>query len=258
MNLAQPSATTLAGRSLFVTGGNSGIGLATALRFAREGADIVILARRAEANAAARAAIEALDVRCLTISGDVTDEGDVAAAVGAAVDAFGRIDFAFNCAGLNQSVTPLEALELDEFTRLMDVNARGTFLAMKHQIAAMRAAGGGAICNCASAAGLIPSALQVGYAAAKFAVVGLTRGAALEAAKDGIRVNVVCPGATTGEMWLAFAQEHPDRAAMALAKHPLGRVGAKEEVADAVLYLCRDATFTTGHALPVDGGRTTG
>ena len=96
------------------------------------------------------------------------------------------------------------------------------------------------------------------YAAAKFAVVGLTRGAALEAAGDNVRVNVVCPGATTGEMWLQFAQDHPERAAVALAKHPLGRVGEKEEVADAVLFLCRDATFTTGHAFPVDGGRTAG
>lgn len=249
---------TLAGKSLFVTGGNSGIGLATALRFAREGADIAILARRADANELAKAQIEALGVRCLAIAGDVTSEGDVRAAIDAAVTEFGGLDFAFNCAGLNQSVTPLESLGLEEFSALMDVNARGTYLAMKYQIPAMRRNGGGAICNCASAAGLIPSAFQVAYAGAKFAVVGLTRGAALEAARDKVRVNVVCPGATTGEMWLQFEREHPDRAALALAKHPLGRIGAKEEVADAVLFLCRDATFTTGHALPVDGGRTTG
>ena len=249
---------SLAGKCLFVTGGNSGIGLATALRFAREGADIAVFARRGDANAQARAQIELLGVRCLAMTGDVTVEADVERAVAATRKAFGRIDFAFNCAGLNQSVTALDKLSLQEFTALMDVNARGTFLAMKHQIPAMRQAGGGAICNCASAAGLIPSALQVAYAGAKFAVVGLTRGAALECAPDGIRVNAVCPGATTGEMWLQFAADHPDRAAVALAKHPLGRVGAKEEVADAVLYLCRDATFTTGHALPVDGGRTAG
>lgn len=249
---------TLAGKSLLVTGGNSGIGLAAALRFAREGADIAILSRRADRNEEARAQIEALGARCLAITGDVTVEADVQAAVEAVVATFGGLDFAFNCAGLNQSVTPIEALSLEEFSAQMDVNARGTFLAMKHEIPAMRARGGGAICNCASAAGLIPSALQVAYAGAKFAVVGLTRGTALEVARDGIRVNVVCPGATTGEMWLQFEAEHPDRAALALAKHPLGRVGAKEEVADAVLFLCRDATFTTGHAFPVDGGRTTG
>jgi len=249
---------TLAGKCLFVTGGNSGIGFATALRFAREGAAIALLARHGERNRQAREQIESLGVRCLAVAGDVTCEDDVRMAIEATVAAYGRIDYAFNCAGLNQSVTPLETLGLDEFSALMDVNARGTFLAMKYQIPAMRAGGGGAICNCASAAGLIPSALQVAYAAAKFAVVGLTRGAALEVAKENIRVNVVCPGATTGEMWLRFAQDHPERAAVALAKHPLGRVGDKEEVADAVLFLCRDATFTTGHALPVDGGRTTG
>lgn len=249
---------TLAGRSILVTGGNSGIGLATALRFAREGADIAILARRADDNEAARAAIEAAGARCLAISGSVTDEDDVRGAIERTVAAFGGLDYAFNCAGASQSVTSLEALTLEEFAMLMDVNARGTFLSMKYQIPAMRSRGGGAICNCASAAGLIPSAFQVAYAGAKFAVVGLTRGAALEGAKDGVRVNVVCPGATTGEMWLQFAADHPDRAALALARHPLGRVGQKEEVADAVLFLCRDATFTTGHAFPVDGGRTAG
>jgi NAD(P)-dependent dehydrogenase (short-subunit alcohol dehydrogenase family) len=249
---------TLAGKSILVTGGNSGIGLATARRFAREGADVAILSRRADRNAIAREAVEASGARCVTFAGDVADEHDMREAVAETVSAFGGLDYAFNCAGLSQSVTAIEALSLDEFTALMDVNARGTFLAMKYELPAMRARGGGAICNCASAAGLIPSAFQVAYAGAKFAVVGLTRGAALEAAKDGIRVNVVCPGATTGEMWLQFAADHPDRAAVALAKHPLGRVGEKDEVADAVLFLCRDATFTTGHAFPVDGGRTAG
>ena len=249
---------SLAGKTLFVTGGNAGLGLATALRFAAEGADIAIFARRADRNAEAAAAVEALGVRCLTFAGDVTSEDDVRAAVDAVAERWGGIDYAFNCAGMNQSVTPLETLDVAEFAALMDVNARGTFLSMKHEIRIMRAQGRGAICNCASAAGLVASALQAAYAGAKFAVVGLTRGAALEVAKDGIRVNVVCPGATTGGMWLQFAEDHPDRAAAVLAKHPLGRVGDKNEVADAVLFLCRDASFTTGHALTVDGGRTVG
>jgi NAD(P)-dependent dehydrogenase (short-subunit alcohol dehydrogenase family) len=249
---------TLAGKTFFVTGGNAGLGLATALRFAREGADVAILSRRAERNAEAAAAVEALGVRCLTFSGDVANEEDVRAALDTVVERWGGIDYAFNCAGLNQSVTPLEALEVAEFAALMDVNARGTFLSMKHEIRIMRAQGRGAICNCASAAGLVASAQQAAYAGAKFAVVGLTKGAALEVAQDGIRVNVVCPGATTGGMWLQFAEDHPARAAQVLAKHPLGRVGDKEEVADAVLFLCRDATFTTGLAFTVDGGRTVG
>lgn len=248
----------LEGKRFFVTGGNSGIGLAVALRFAREGADVAILSRRADRNESARALIEGEGRRCLTYAADVTDEAAMRTAIADTVAAWGALDYAFNAAGVAQSVTPLTELASTEFDKLMAVNARGTFLALKYEIPAIRAAGGGAICNCASAAGLIPSALQVAYAAAKFAVVGMTRGAALECAKENIRVNVVCPGATTGEMWLDFAAAHPERAKLALAKHPMNRVGEKEEVASAVLYLCRDATFTTGCALPVDGGRTTG
>jgi NAD(P)-dependent dehydrogenase (short-subunit alcohol dehydrogenase family) len=249
---------TLAGRTFFVSGANSGIGLATALRFAREGANVAIFARRAHENEQARQQIEAQGAACLSLNGDVTDETSFRDAIAATVRRFGGVHYGFNNAGASQSVTPLVDLSIEEFERLMNVNVRGTFLGLKYMIPAIKASQGGAICNCASAAGLIPSALQVAYAAAKFAVVGMTRGSALESAKDGVRVNVVCPGATTGEMWLKFAAENPERAKVALAKHPLGRVGLKEEVADAVLFLCRDATFTTGHALSVDGGRTAG
>ncbi|MAC59654.1 MAG: short chain dehydrogenase, partial [Novosphingobium sp.] len=119
-------------------------------------------------------------------------------------------------------------------------------------------AGGGAICNCSSTAGLVVSATQTVYAASKFAVIAMTKGTAQEYAARGIRVNAVCPGATKGEMWLDVARNNPAFAKAVLARHPLGRVGEVEEVADAVLYLCRDATFTTGHALTVDGGRTAG
>jgi NAD(P)-dependent dehydrogenase (short-subunit alcohol dehydrogenase family) len=249
---------TLAGRTFFVSGANSGIGLATALRFAREGANVTIFARRAHENEQARLQIEAQGAACLSLNGDVTNETSFRDAIAATVRRFGGLHYGFNSAGASQSATPLVDLSIEEFERLMNVNVRGTFLGLKYMIPAIKASQGGAICNCASAAGLIPSPLQVAYAAAKFAVVGMTRGSALESAKDGVRVNVVCPGATTGEMWLRFAAENPELAKVALAKHPLGRVGLKEEVADAVLFLCRDATFTTGHALSVDGGRTAG
>ena len=246
------------GRTFFVTGANSGIGLATALRFAREGANIAIYARRAPQNEEARHLIEGAGAPCLALTGDVTNEAAFRDAIAATVRHFGGLHYGFNNAGASQSVTPLVDLSLEEFERLMSVNVRGTFLGLKYMIPAIVASQGGAICNNASAAGLIPSAFQVAYAAAKFAVVGMTRGSALECAKDGVRVNAVCPGATTGEMWVKFAAENPERAQLALAKHPLGRVGYKEEVADAVLFLCRDATFTTGHAFSVDGGRTAG
>ncbi len=249
---------TLAGRTFFVSGANSGIGLATALRFAKEGANVAIFARRAHENEQARQQIEAQGAACLSLNGDVTDEASFRDAIAATVRRFGGLHYGFNNAGASQSVTPLVDLSIEEFERLMNVNVRGTFLGLKFMIPAIKASQGGAICNNASAAGLIPSAFQVAYAAAKFAVVGMTRGSAIESAKDGVRVNVVCPGATTGEMWVKFAAENPERAKAALAKHPLGRIGLKEEVADAVLFLCRDATFTTGHALSVDGGRTAG
>ncbi len=249
---------SLLGRTFFVTGANSGIGLATALRFARERANIAIFARRADQNEQARQLIEAQGASCLALAGDVTDEVSFRDAIAATVRRFGGLHYGFNNAGAAQSVTELVDLSVEEFERLMNVNVKGTFLGLKYMIPAIKASNGGAICNNASAAGLIPSALQVAYAAAKFAVVGMTRGSALECAKDGVRVNVVCPGATTGEMWAKFASENPERAKLALSKHPLGRVGNKEEVADAVLFLCRDATFTTGHAFSVDGGRTAG
>lgn len=240
--------------NIFITGGNAGLGLATALRFAQEGIDVAIMARREDANDAAKAQVESLGVRCITFAGDVTNEADMSEAVASAAETFNGLFYAFNCAGISQSLTPLEHLTGDEFDNLMAVNARGTFLAMKYQLPVIRAGGGGAICNCASAAGLVPSAQQVAYAAAKFAVVAMTRGTALEVAKDQIRVNVVCPGG----MWFDTIDKSPEFAEMALARHPLGRIGEAREVADAVLFLCRNATFTTGHAMTVDGGRTAG
>ena len=129
---------TLSGKSVMITGGNSEIGLATALCFAGEGADVAILSCSADRNKAARAKIEALGARCVTFAGSVTNEDDVRSAVYARVAAFDGLEYAFNCAGLSQSVTPIETLRLDEFTALTDVNARGTFLAMKYQIPAMR------------------------------------------------------------------------------------------------------------------------
>ena len=244
--------------SIFITGGNAGLGLATALRFAEAGIDVAIMSRREDTNDAAKAQVESLGVRCITFVGDVANEANMSEAVASAAETFNGLSYAFNCAGMSQSLTPLEQLTGDEFDNLMAVNARGTFLAMKYQLPVMRAGGGGAICNCASAAGLVPSAEQVAYAAAKFAVVAMTRGTALEVAKDQIRINVVCPGATTGGMWFDTVEKNPEFAEMALARHPLGRIGEAREVADAVLFLCRDATFTTGHAMTVDGGRTAG
>lgn len=243
---------------LFVTGGNSGLGLAAARRFAAQGTNIAIFARRTDRNDEARSLIEEAGVSCLAFAGDVCDEAAISAAIRETAATFGGLDYAFNCAGVAQPQVALADIDAAQFDTLMAVNLWGTFLAMKHEIAVMAEAGGGAICNCSSTAGLVVSATQTVYAASKFAVIAMTKGTAQEYAARGIRVNAVCPGATKGEMWLDVARNNPAFAKAVLARHPLGRVGEVEEVADAVLYLCRDATFTTGHALTVDGGRTAG
>jgi len=248
----------LSGKTLFVTGGNTGIGLATALLFAAHGADIAIYARRAESNARAKAEVEARGVRCLTFTGDVTDESQLQAALAGTAEALGGLHYAFNNAGADQRAVLTADLTIADYQQQMDVNVLGTFLGIKHQIPLILASGGGAIVNNASAAGLIGTPFQALYAAAKAAVVSLTKSTALEYAKSGVRVNVVCPGATTGDMFLRYRREFPEAAEMAAAMHPMNRIGEREEVASAVLYLCRDASFTTGHALIIDGGLTVG
>jgi NAD(P)-dependent dehydrogenase (short-subunit alcohol dehydrogenase family) len=248
----------LGGKTLFITGGNTGIGLATALLFADHGADIAIYARRAEANALAKSEVESRGVRCLTFTGDVTDEPVLAAALRSTAEALGGLHYAFNNAGADQRAALTVDLTITDYRTQMDVNLLGTFLGMKHQIPLIRASGGGAIVNNASAAGLVGTPWQALYAAAKAAVVSLTKSTALEYAKSGVRVNAVCPGATTGDMFLRYRQEFPEAAGMAAAMHPMNRIGEKEEVASAVLYLCRDAGFTTGHGLIIDGGLTVG
>jgi NAD(P)-dependent dehydrogenase (short-subunit alcohol dehydrogenase family) len=249
---------TLLGKTLFVTGGNTGIGLAAARLFAAEGANIAIFARRVDRNAAAKDELEKLGVRCLAIAGDVTDETSMADALRLTADTLGGLHYAFNNAGADQRAVLTTELTVEEYATQMDVNVKGTFLAMKHEIPLILASGGGAICNNASAAGLVGAPYQALYTAAKFAVVGLTKATALEYAKQALRVNVVCPGVTTGDMFMRYRAEFPEQAEFAVGLHPMNRIGDKEEVAKAVLYLCRDATFTTGHALVVDGGMTTG
>jgi NAD(P)-dependent dehydrogenase (short-subunit alcohol dehydrogenase family) len=245
-------------KAVFVTGGNVGIGLATALAFAEQGANVAIYARRADKNTEARRLIEKAGVRCITFTADATEEIQIQTAIAETAQKFGGLHYAFNNVGVSQSALPLKQLSLAEYEHQMDGNVKSTFLAMKHEIPAIVASGGGAICNNASASGLVATSHQALYSAAKFAVVGLTKATALELAKENVRVNVVCPGATTGEMFLRFREEFPAVAEQAIAKHPMGRIGLKEEVAQAVLFLCRDATFTTGIAFTVDGGRTVG
>ncbi|WP_431301606.1 SDR family NAD(P)-dependent oxidoreductase [Sediminicoccus sp. BL-A-41-H5] len=241
----------LAGKVALVTGGASGIGRATALAMAGEGARVLVADRDGAARTAA--AIVQAGGEARAIAADVTDEADVAAMVRAAVETFGALHCAFNNAGVAPAEPqPLAGISAGEWARVINVNLTGVFLCMRHEIAAMTS--GGAIVNTASIAGRIALPKAGAYVAAKHGVIGLTRAAALDHAKDGIRVNAICPGYV--ETPLAHRGIERRRDAI-LARVPLGRIGTVEEIAAMVVFLCSDrASFVTGEAIAVDGGHT--
>lgn len=248
-------AQKFAGKVALVTGGNSGIGLATALSFAQHGADVVIAARREQEGREAVAYIESQGGRALFVETDVSDGQSCKNVVEKTTAEFGRLDFAFNNAGLSGRAIPIAEFSEDVWNRTMAVNLDGVFLSMKYQIPAMLESGGGAIVNNASVAGLNGAAVPgCAYVASKHGVVGLTKAAAAEYANQGIRINVVCPAVIKTPMAEeAFAD--PVFRKMTYEQHAIGRVGEPEEVASAVMFLCSDdASFLTGIALPIDGG----
>jgi NAD(P)-dependent dehydrogenase (short-subunit alcohol dehydrogenase family) len=247
----------LEGKVALVTGGASGIGQATAVVMAREGARVAV-ADRAEADASATVAlINAAGGQAIAIGGDVTREADVAAMVARTVSAFGRIDCAFNNAGISgRAVGPAgqrsHELSQEAFDTMLAVNVRGVFLCLKHEVKQMLAGGGGAIVNTASIAGLIGLATSAHYVAAKHGVVGLTKSAAIEYAPDGIRVNCVNPGYVATPMTKDIIDE---RGQDILAKVPMRRFGVPTEIAEAVAWMCSDkASFMTGASHVIDGG----
>jgi NAD(P)-dependent dehydrogenase (short-subunit alcohol dehydrogenase family) len=243
---------------VLITGGTSGIGRATAVAFAREGAKVVVSGRRKAEGAETVALVEKAGGKGLFLQSDVSDEEQVKKLVATVVDHFGRLDIAFNNAGV-EGVAPLTEATVEQYEKIFNINVKGVFLSMKYEIPAMLKTGGGSIVNTSSIAGTIGMPGAGIYIASKHAVNGLTKTAALEVAKQGIRVNAVSPAAIQTDMLDRFIgdEEAAQKKAYFAGLHPVGRIGTPEEIASAVLYLSSPgASFITGHDLLVDGGFT--
>lgn len=240
-----------------ITGGSSGIGCATALAFAKEGANVVIAARREKESQEVLAEIKSLGVDGIFIHTDVSKITDIQNMVKQTVAKFGRLDFAFNNAGVEELPAPLSEKTETLYNQVMDINVKGVLFSMKEEIPAMLKNGGGVIVNTSSVAGLIGMNGIPIYIASKHAVLGLTKAVALEFAKQNIRINAISPAGVKTQMYDRFTLGDKNREEGLANAHPIGRVGTPEEIASAVIWLCTPgAGFVTGQTITLDGGYT--
>jgi NAD(P)-dependent dehydrogenase (short-subunit alcohol dehydrogenase family) len=247
-------AARLAGKVVFVTGASSGIGAAAVRRFAAEGATVVAAARRTDRIEALAGELAGAGFPVSAVTCDVRDEGSVEQAIAAVVQRHGRLDGAFNNAGVGGAHVPFAELRVAKFDEVIATNLRGVFLCMKHEIPAMLASGGGAIVNTSSIGGLVGGARNGDYAASKWGLAGLTKCVALEYARQGVRVNAIAPGPTDSEMFGRWMPTEERREMIADAM-PMNYIAHPDDMARAALFLLSDeARWTTGAILPCEGG----
>ena len=243
------------GKVALVTGGSAGIGKATALQFAREGARVVIAARRVDAGEQTVSEIRDAGGEAIFVRTDVSRTEDVKNMVAAAVSTYGRLDYAFNSAGIVLDRGRTHEHTLEDWDETIGINLKGLWLCVKYEVVVMLEQGGGAIVNDASTSGLVGGMDRMAYRVSKAGVIMISRTAAMEYARQGIRVNCVCPGAIRTATFDRMIAGDPGLLERASAQEEMGRVGQPEEVAECVVWLCSDAaSFVNGHAMPIDGG----